>query len=60
MKNAECAETNKNQISDFSDFYFSSSGHFCDVITPIFDRKNWKIDFSFVSAPHNPWKPDQN
>ena len=25
----------KNQISDF---YFSSYGHFCDVITPIFDE----------------------
>ena len=28
----------KSQISDFSDFYFSRYGHFCDVITPIFDE----------------------
>ena len=28
----------KNQILDFSNFYFSSYGHFCDVITPIFDE----------------------
>ena len=28
----------KNQILDFSDFYFSSYSHFCDVITPIFDE----------------------
>ena len=26
----------KNQISNFSFFYFSSYGHFCEVITPIF------------------------
>ena len=28
----------KNQISGFSNFYFLSYGHFCDVITPIFDE----------------------
>ena len=28
----------KNQISDFTNFYFLSNGHFCDVITQIFDE----------------------
>ena len=37
---------NRNQISDF---YFSSYGHFCNQMPPIFDRKDRKIDFSFVS-----------
>ena len=47
----------KNKISDFSYFYFVSYGHFCDVITPIFDEfftitRNIRIGefFSFYSA----------
>ena len=54
----------KNQISAFSDFHFSSYGHFLDIFghfasqfsMNFYDnsknknRENWKIDFSFVSA----------
>ena len=29
MKDAECADRKKNHISDFSNFHFSSYGHFC-------------------------------
>ena len=38
MKDAESAESKENKISNFFDFYFSSYGHFCDVITPIFEE----------------------
>ena len=35
MKDAEFAETNAKSIFQF---YFSSFGHFCDFISPIFDE----------------------
>ena len=47
----------KNQILDFSDFYFSSYGHFCSRNCPFpmnfhdnSKNKNRKMDFSFDSA----------
>ena len=60
MKDAECAESKKKDISDFFDFCFSgygeSSAKFDNFeyknyhISKIKNRKNLKIDFSFVSA----------
>ena len=46
----------KKQFCDFSDFNFTSYGHFCTQNTLIFDEfsryleKNGKIDFLFNSA----------
>ena len=57
MKDAECADRSKNYISVFSDFHFSSYGHFCTKDYQFLmnfpdnsKNKIRKIDFSFVSA----------
>ena len=41
---------NKNQIPDFSDFYFSSYGHFCAVIIPILDEISRKKSASSIKT----------
>ena len=38
VKDLESAESKEKSNFSFSNFYFSSYGHFCDVITPIFDE----------------------
>ena len=57
MKDAECADRKKNHISDFSDFHFSSYGHFCTKNCQFSmnfhdnsKNKNRKIDFLFDST----------
>ena len=57
MKDAECADQKKNHSSDFSDFDFLSSGHFCTKNCQFSihfhdnsKNKNQKIDFLFDST----------
>ena len=56
MKDPVSAESKKNKISDFSDFYFSSYGHFCSKYCQFsmnfHDNSKNKIQnfFLFVSA----------
>ena len=58
MKDTQlCAESNERIIFDFSDFYFSSYGHFSVIflkkITPIFDdnSKNKNRKFFLLFFP---------
>ena len=60
IKDAKCAESKEKSNLRFFYFYFSSYGHFCDVIIPIFDNNSkninlriFKLFFPYYTA-HSP------